>query len=466
MAVFKLQEVAEAVGGELVNGDLAQKSRGVSTDTRAIKQGELFIALIGENFDGHTFIDKAFQQGAVAAIVSDRSIVSEHPDKAFIVADDTTKALQELASYHRRRFPKLRVVAVTGSNGKTTVKNMIAAGSSKRYKTLSTQGNLNNHIGLPLTLLRLTAKHEVAVVELGMNHKGEIARLSTLCAPDIGVITNVSGAHIGSFASIAGVRNAKGELLDALGPKGVAVLNADNKESRPLIKKAGAKAVTFGKEKGARVRMIESVQTKNGGSKITLSYKRKRHTIKTPLPGAHQLENSLAAFTALSLLGVEPEAIASALWRMKPEPMRMERIKLPSGALLINDTYNANPASVASALETLKSLSAGRKKGRLIFAFGQMEELGTKALAAHKKVGRQAALFGVDLMITKGALAHEAARVANSRGVETLEANNHRQVAKAIHKKLGPTDLALFKGSRRAKMEESLHHLIAMEGEA
>ena len=280
MAVFKLHEVAEAVGGELINGDPARKARGVSTDTRTIKKGELFIALTGENFDGHTFIKKAFQKGAIASVVSNRSIVSTRADNAFIVADDTTVALQELASYHRRRFPKLRVVAVTGSNGKTTVKNMIAAGSSKKYKTLSTKGNLNNHIGLPLTLLRLTEKHEVAVVELGMNHKGEIARLSTLCEPSIGVITNVSGAHIGSFGSIAGVRSAKGELVEGLGPKGVAVLNADNKESRRLIKKAGAKAITFGKEKGASVRMIDSTQTKNGGSKVTLLYKRKRHTIK------------------------------------------------------------------------------------------------------------------------------------------------------------------------------------------
>lgn len=462
MAQFSLEEAAKAVNGVLINGQNTRVCNSVSIDSRTIKRNALFVAIIGETLDGHTFLGAAFSNGALAAIISDKKLPSKYRDRAFIVVDDTTTALQELAATHRRRFPKLKVVAITGSNGKTTVKNMVAAALAKKYRTLKTEGNLNNHIGLPLTLLRLTKKDEAAVVEMGMNHKGEIARLAQLAAPTVGLITNISQAHIGAFKSLAGVRNAKGELLDALKADGVAILNGDDKASLPLIKRAGKKALVFGEGKNARVQMVKYEQNEKGAHALTVLYKKKRHLVTTPLLGACQPQNVLATFAAASVLGVRPDQIAKALGRMKPEAMRMEPVKLKNGTLVINDAYNANPASVEAALATVASI---RNEGQTIFAFGQMEELGAKSLVAHKNVGKAAARYGVDFMVTYGKMAHEAANEAAARSIKTVKARSHKQVARAIHKRLKASDVALIKGSRKAKMEEALACLMVMEEE-
>lgn len=463
MADFYVDEIAKEAGGRLVKG-ARSKTRGVRTDSRNISCGSLFVAIKGENFDGNRFASEAFDHGAAAALVSDPSLEQKLPGKTLIVVDDTVSALQKLAAYHRLRFKNLLMIGVTGSNGKTTVKDMIASALSRKYRTLKTEGNLNNYVGLPLTLLRIKPSHEAAVVEMGMNMPGEIGMLTDLAAPGIGVITNVGPAHIGNFNSIAGVRRAKGELIEHMDRSGAVVLNEDDSNSRPLIEKARTrlrKVVTFGRSPWADVSLVDSWSNGKVGRWASVHFKGGENNMHVPLLGARHVENALCAFTAASLAGIKPKEIVKGIEKVRPAPMRMEPVSLQNGALLINDAYNANPVSTQAALEALAERA---DLGKLFFVFGDMLELGKKSETAHRKIGRLAASIGVNRMYALGAMASLAASEAEKRGVRVHTGGSARSVANALAKSLKPGDTALVKGSRGIGLEKVVERLIEIVG--
>ncbi|MBF0292589.1 MAG: UDP-N-acetylmuramoyl-tripeptide--D-alanyl-D-alanine ligase [Nitrospinae bacterium] len=460
MARFSAAEIAQAVGGELVAHKKAEVN-GVVTDSRNISRGSLFVAIKGPNHDGHRFVRDAFAKGAAVALISEHSLMLTEPYGVFVVVEDTVTALQELAAYHRSRFKKLLVVGVTGSSGKTTVKNMTAAALSRRYVTLKTEGNLNNHIGVPMTLLNLTRKHEAAVIEMGMSSAGEIARLARIAAPSIGVITNIGSAHLGGLGSVAAVRKAKGELLDEMTRRGKAVLNIDDPNSEPLIKKTPLNTVTFGWGDGADARVMES-RLAPSGRRVTIRWKKKENYAKLKLIGVRDADNASAAFAVAGAAGVEAGEIVKGLGSVKPEKMRMEPVRLANGALLINDAYNANPDSVKSAIQTLVEIGGG---GRTIFVFGDMLELGPEEEAIHARIGKFAGKSGVNAFYSYGPLAGRSAKEAGLvAGCNAKAGKNKERLADEIAGQLRPGDVALVKGSRGMRMEDVVDRIISIAG--
>jgi UDP-N-acetylmuramoyl-tripeptide--D-alanyl-D-alanine ligase len=462
MARFTVAQIAKAVGGGLVAQTQACVD-GVVTDSRDVRRGCLFVAIKGPNFDGHRFVREAFGKGASAALISDPSLILTEPEGVFVLVEDTVTALQDLAAYHRRRFKKLLVVGVTGSSGKTTVKNMAAAALSRRWVTLKTEGNLNNHIGAPMTLLNLTEKHEAAVIEMGMSSPGEIALLAGIAAPSIGVITNIGSAHLGGLGSVAAVRKAKAELLDVMKRGGTAILNMDDPNSAPLIRKTPLDTVTFGWSDGADARVMES-RLAGAGRRVTIRWKKKDVAVKLKLIGARDADNAASAFAVASVAGVDGGEIVKGLGSVRPEKMRMEPVRLANGALLINDAYNANPDSTRAAIQTLLEIGAG---GRTIFVFGDMLELGPEEEAIHAQIGRLAAVAGVSALYSLGGLAGRSALAAGRAGGCHVKAGkNRKRLADEIAKQLRPGDVVLVKGSRGMVMEEVADRLVSIVGRA
>jgi UDP-N-acetylmuramoyl-tripeptide--D-alanyl-D-alanine ligase len=462
MPRFSALEIALAVGGRLVTERHANVN-GVVTDSRNIRRGCLFVAIKGPNFDGHRFVREAFAKGAAVALICETSLILTEPKGVFVVVEDTVKALQDLAAYHRGRFKKLLVVGVTGSSGKTTVKNMTAAALSRKYVTLKTEGNLNNHIGAPMTLLNLTQKHEAAVIEMGMNSPGEIAALARIAAPSIGVITNIGSAHLGGLGSVAAVRKAKAELLDEMTPGGTAILNADDPNSALLVKKTRLDTVTFGWSDGAQARVMQS-RLSGSGRRVTIRWRNKEFAAKLKLIGARDADNASSAFAVASVAGVDAGEIVRGLYAVRPEKMRMEPFRLANGAFLINDAYNANPDSTRSAIQTLMEIGRG---GRTIFVFGDMLELGPKAEAIHAQIGRFAAKAGVSAFYSYGSLAAHSTLAAGRMGGSHVKAGkNKEKLADEIAKQLRPGDVVLVKGSRGMGMEEVADRLVSIAGRA
>ncbi|MBI4665893.1 MAG: UDP-N-acetylmuramoyl-tripeptide--D-alanyl-D-alanine ligase [Nitrospinae bacterium] len=461
MPAFEALELAHAVGGRLVLGT-GQKTRGVCINSRLVRRGNLFVAIKGDRFDGHVFTREAFNRGAGAAIISEPYLILTQPQATLILVEDTVFALQELAAYHRRKFRKLIVVGVTGSSGKTTVKNLIAGALSVKYNTLKTEGNLNNHIGTPLTLLNLTAKHQAAVIEMGMSSPGEIARLAKIADPKIGVITNVGSAHMGKLGSVAAVRAAKAELLENMRKGGVAALNADDWHSAPLIEKKIRRTVTFGAAAGASFRLMGSEPILGtGGRALTIKAKGKEYKTRIGLIGLKDAENAVAAFAAAVMAGVEPEKIGRGLAKVKAEKMRMEPVRLKNGALLINDTYNANPQSAEAALYTLAEY---KDKGRTIFVLGDMLELGPASSRVHRHIGKVAAKTGVSAIFVLGTHSEDAAAEAARLGVKAVVGHTHEELADKLAAFIKPYDTALIKGSRGSAMEKVVNRLLPVMG--
>jgi len=455
MAKFKVTEIVKAVDGELFQGkDCA--ITGVTIDSRKTPRGSVFIAIKGDRFDGHDFIGQALAGGSKAVIATDTSLLPPGVSNPVIIVKDTTRALQRLAAYHRSRFKKLLVIAVTGSNGKTTVKDMIASVFSLRSRTLKTKGNLNNHIGAPLTILGLNDSHEVAVIEMGMNSPGEISALADMAKPSIGVITNIGSAHLGKLGSIASVRKAKAELLEKLGPKSTAVLNAGDPNSRPLLRRWSGKTVTFGKGGEADVDLVDTWTNGRVGTWAVMQVGAGEVTLHIPLVGYHNAENASAALAACYAAGATLEDIAEGISRVKPTAMRMRFERLPNRALIVNDAYNANPASVEAALKTV---SERRGKGKMVFVFGDMLELGEKAPAEHKKIGKIAAQYGVDSIYSLGELASITASEGAARGVYCYSGKTHKSIARRLASQLESGDIVLIKGSRGMAMEKVAERL-------
>jgi len=461
-AVFSANEIATAVKGRLLRGDGSVRAAGVSTDTRTLEAGELFIALKGPNFDGAQFLAQAVEKKAAGVVVEKGADVPGEGAVFVVEVADTLRALGDLARAHRSRF-EIPVAGVTGSNGKTTTKEMIAAVLSARGETRKSQGNLNNLVGLPHQVLRLGEEHAYAVFEMGMSEPGEIRRLAEIARPRIAVITNVGPAHVEGLGSVEAVRDAKGEILEAIPPGGVAILSNEDPHSRVLAERyeaTGGRVVRFGLSPQSDF-WADDIHFDAESAQFTLHCPDGEREIRIKALGRHNVLNALAAAACASALGVGLDEVGDGLTRVVLPKMRFEVREVPgrAGVHLLDDSYNANPASVARALETASAL---RGDGRLITVLGDMAELGLIAESAHREVGRQIIACGVDLFMGVGALmrfASDEARQAGMDGARLMNFDTPEQAASTLGGMLLPGDWVLVKGSRSMMMERVIEGL-------
>ncbi|HEX9113086.1 MAG TPA: UDP-N-acetylmuramoyl-tripeptide--D-alanyl-D-alanine ligase [Nitrospirota bacterium] len=430
---------------------------GMSIDSRTIKSGELFVALKGDRFDGHDFVPDVVRRGAWGALVDRAALESRFASfsglKNILPVEDTLHALQEMSRRHRRKFP-IPVVGITGSNGKTTTKEMLAGILKQSGPVLKNEGNLNNHIGVPLTLMKLNKSHRAAAVEMGMSAPGEIDLLSRLVHPTVGVITNIGPAHLEFFGTIEKVAEAKGELLGNLASDAAAVLNADDPFLGAFRNKFSGRVLTFGIKSRADVSASKLGHGADHAD-FTLSAGGGSVVIRLRAPGTHNIYNALAAAAAAVAAGMPLDVVRQGLNDFAPVAMRSE-IKEIRGRTVLADYYNANPASMEAAISTLASLSAGRKSFAVL---GDMLELGDAGREAHRAVGATAARAGVHSVITIGALAKHIGEGAIEAGMpkeRVVEAPTHAEAAELLKKLSRPGDVVLIKGSRGMKMEKIL----------
>jgi UDP-N-acetylmuramoyl-tripeptide--D-alanyl-D-alanine ligase len=460
---IRAREAAEWTGGRLLRGSPDALFGGVSTDTRGDLAGRLFVALIGATHDAHAFLAQALAGGATGLLVSRPDAVPAGAGASVIAVADTTRALGALAAGHRAGFAG-PVVAITGSNGKTTTKEMCAAILSGLGPCLRNRGNLNNDIGLPLTLLERDAAHRTLVVELGMNHRGEIAPLAAIARPTVGVITNVGTAHIEHLGSREAIALEKGDLVAALPASATAVLNADDPRALAQRERTQARLLTFGTAPDADVRADHVTALGERGFAFDLVTAGARTPVQVAGLADSTVPNALAAAAAALAAGAALDDVAEGLARYRPVGGRMERVALPRNIILINDTYNANPQSMQVALESLAKLK-GRSRG--IAVLGDMGELGDSALEAHRATGKLVASLGLDHLFALGRFARPLADAAVGAGMASDRVHvgdTHDGVASALRELLQGNDWVLVKGSRSMKMERIVEALAA-EGE-
>jgi UDP-N-acetylmuramoyl-tripeptide--D-alanyl-D-alanine ligase len=427
--------------------------QGYSIDSRTIAAGEMFFAVKGERFDGHDFVAAAVERGAVAAVVS-RARVASVPDAALsvplLVVEDPLFALQALGAHVRRRWGK-RVVAVTGSAGKTTTKDAIAAALGAKLNVLKSTGNLNNNYGLPLQLLRIEQEHEIAVIEMGMNHVGEIAALARIAMPDWGVVTNVGMAHAENFSDAqAGIARAKFELVASLPASGVAFLNCDDPYVSQFGRDFAGRVVYFGNGPCADPQIKEVAEDENG---LRIRYRAGdiEGQVALKLVGAHNALNAMAALAVAREAGVDLDAAAAALATLTPGDKRGETIML-GGATILNDSYNSNPEALRSMIRTL----AGRSAQRRILIAGEMLELGEHAPRLHAECGKAAAEAGIDVVVGVRGNAEHLAAGACSAGVASLFMPDAEAAGNWMAENLRPGDVVLVKGSRGVRLERAI----------
>ncbi len=443
--------LASVIGGRALGVDV--RFLAVTTDSRAISPGVLFVALRGERFDGHDFIAAALQQGAVAALVDVNSRARERtPHASLVEVDDTKSALGRFAAWWRARFT-LPVIGVVGSNGKTTVKEMIASILRSQFgeaQVLATAGNLNNDIGLPLTLLRLSEAHRVGVVEIGMNHPGETALLAAIAQPTIGLINNAQREHQEFMRSVDDVATEHGALIHALPPDGVAILNADDAHANQWRTLAGSRTIrSFGLRSGVDV--TGSFELRGAGTHLAISLPEGPAQATLHIPGAHNVHNALAAAAASSIAGAGPEAIGEGLTEFRPAKGRLQTFTSARGHALIDDTYNANPDSVRAAIDILASIPGPR-----ILVLGDMGEVGAHGEAYHVEVGQYARERGVDRLLALGEMTHVSVASFGAGG-------EHFTGVESLMERLNdlPANPAtiLVKGSRFMRMERVIAQL-------
>ena len=459
----KAKDCLGVVGGKLLQGSAAKAFRGVSINSRTIEKEELFVCIQGENFDGHNFLGEAINKGAAGIILSDPvhlsgNMISGGNSPFVIQSQNTLRALQDLAGYQRTRFP-FQVVAVTGTNGKSTTKEMIASIIETKYKTLKTQGNLNNHIGLPLTLLARKPEHEVGVLEMGMSAAGEIKRLAEIAKPDIGVITNISVGHLDQLKTIKDVQAAKGELFDAITKEGTAIVNADDPLVLELAKSLRVKKITYGIEQSSDVQ-ASNIQNE-GSSGFTFTAKVFNQTISVNLSqiGYCNIYNALAALATGHSLGISGKDMSRGLENYQQIPQRNEQIHY-EGVTLINDAYNANPQSMREALKTLSEFNT---QGKRFLIIGDMLELGPLSESAHHELGQEIILSNVDHLVTVGPLASLVAESAKKNPRHPLQIgkfNTHAEAVSYLLRNVEKGDCLLIKGSRGTKMENIIQEYL------
>ena len=461
MIEMKVEECLRAIGGKNSSGVGDEFFRGVSIDSRTLKKGELFVCIQGDRFDGHNFIKEAQDKQAAAIVLSEESEMGRVRGKIPVVirVKNTLKALQELALFYRKKMP-VKVIGITGTNGKSTTKEMTAAITEKKFKTIKTKGNLNNHIGLPLNIFDLSKTDEIAVMEMGMSAAGEIKRLAEIAKPEIGVVTNISEGHLVHLKTLKKVQAAKGELFDSLSEKETAIVNADDPLVLELAKSVRAKVITYGIYKGADIKAENICPMDREGFKLSVNFSGKNIPMCIPFLGECNIYNALAAIATSWSLGIAPDDIKQGLMAAKLLANRFE-VSEHRGVTIINDSYNANPRSMK---EALKILAKYKCKGRRFFIVGEMLELGDLSKPAHKALGVDVAKYSIDYLVTVGDLSSHVAKSAVASGMNkknTAIASGHECAVAFIKKHSRSGDCLLVKGSRGSKMEEVVRRFVA-----
>ena len=460
-------EIISPLNGDRVSGNSETVLSGISTDSRSIKPGELFWALKGEQYDGHDFALKAIEQGAAGIVVQKDWWNSEVATKrlsnsripVIITVNDTLKALGDLAAWWRQQH-NVRVIAITGSSGKTTTKEMVADILEQESRTLKNQGNFNNLIGLPLTLLQLKVRHQNAVLEMGMNRPGEIGRLTEIADPDVGVITNVGMAHIEGLGDLQGVAKAKTELVEKISSKGEVVLNGDDELLLKTASGFGKQWITFGLGEKNDVRADGIRHLGVEGVSFDLLYRGDSRPVRLKAPGLQNVLNALAASAVSLCLETSFEHIVEGLADFAGLKGRFMVTSLPNGIILVDDTYNANPSSLTAALTSLGSLVNEERK--IIVCLGEMMELGDATVPAHRQAGRSVAELGTYYFLAMGEHAHEMINGAIDSGMPRNRAEvviSHDEMVKKIKGEMHEGDLIFIKGSRKMGMEKVVEGL-------
>lgn len=460
MEKLTLAEVTQAVDGALIAGDLDSAITGVSIDTRTLQAGDLFFALKGEQSDGHEFIGGALEAGAGGLVVSDESAVPADLDKPVVKVQDVLWSLGDLAAYYRSKFD-VRVIGITGSVGKTTTKEMLSAILERRWQVLKNEMNYNNEIGVPLTLFQLDAGHEIVVLEMAMRGLGEIRRLTRIAKPEIGIITNVGISHIERLGSQGAIADAKSELLQELPPDGLAVLNAEDGYFSVMKDRFGGRVISFGSCKDADVIGARIRQSREGRCECVIMKQGDAIDVSMPVVGYYNVYNALAAAAAAIGMGLDMFTIKDGLENFTQPSMRMELTKSRQGFTVLNDAYNASPASVFAALKTLQALAGYDRK---IVILGDMLELGDYAPKAHRDIGSAIARSGVSKLVVVGDLAADIVEGAKSAGYAESDIQwypDSASAAIALRSQVKDGDAVLVKGSRAMKMEEIVRTLLS-----
>jgi UDP-N-acetylmuramoyl-tripeptide--D-alanyl-D-alanine ligase len=456
MPSFTVQEVVRATQGALVVGDLGVPVTGVSIDSRTLGVGEAFFAIVGHRLDGHEFIADAASRGAACVVAQ---TVHDHIPSGvpLVLVEDTTRALGRLAAAHRAKF-SLPVAAVTGSNGKTTTKEMMAAVCGALGKVLKPEGSFNNQWGVPLTLLRLTGEHQALVVELGCNQPGEIAYLAGLTAPTVGVVTTVAEVHLELLGSIDGVREEKAALPRAIGAEGTVALNADDPRVAGMARDTRARVITYGRAAGAQVRAVGEVTEDARGLTFTLEADGRRERVSLGFVGRHNVTNALAAAAAGMAVGLSLPDIVAGLESARPAKGRCVWRDV-AGVRILDDSYNANPPAMRAALDTI---CAHRGQSRLVVVLGDMLELGPLAEAVHAELGRDVAARGAAEFVGFGKHMRTAVEAAREAGLtEVQHATTFEDTVAHVLKRVARGDVVLIKGSRGMRMERVVDALAA-----
>lgn len=446
MEPLSLRTLADWSGGHLVQGNSGSTVTAVSTDTRHLPEGCVYVALRGERFDGHDFLARAAEQGALA-------VISENTDRGLprhvgiIFVEDTLRALQRIAAEYRKTLT-LTSIGLTGSNGKTSTKDMAASVLARRFSVTKTEGNLNNHIGVPLTILRANARHQVGIFEMGMNHPGEIAPLAAMAVPDVAVITGIGTAHIEFMKTREAIAREKGALAESLTPEGTLILPAEDEFADVLKSKCRGATITVGIGQGD----VQATDIVFGADGTRFLLLHAGHTCEgfLAIPGLHMVRNALLATAVGCTLGLCLAECAAGLAQTRLTGNRMQRKEL-EGLLFLDDTYNANPDSMVAALETLGQLSS---MGRRYAVLGAMGELGDHAEAGYRRVGEAAGKNGLRGLVVVGRETAPMAEAAEAAGVEeVVRVQTHDEAVETLRSMAAPGDAVLVKGSRAAAME-------------
>ncbi len=463
MEPMTIREIIQAVGGRLLGefGDVERTVSRVETDSRTIHAGSLFVPLMGERFDGHAYINAALKGGA-AGCFTQRERESYLPGKFYIKVESTQKALRDLAKYYKSKFP-VPVVALTGSVGKTTTKDMVAAVLGEKYRVLKTEGNLNNEIGVPLTLLRLNREHQIAVLELGMNHAGEIDYLSALVEPDVVLMTNIGDSHIEHFGSREKILEAKSEIFHHARPDAFVVLNGDDPLLRGLAERLPYEKVLVGAGEDADYQALRLES--DGKSRLCCDVRTPGHVFRAEIPalGEHMIYPTLMAAAVGERFGLTADEIAAGVLHFAPTKMRMNILQRGDGITILNDTYNANPQSMRAAVEVLSGAEGAYK----VAVLGDMFELGPLAPALHTGVGEYLGKAGVDCLVAVGELARHIYDAASAALVPEVHYCRTKEEAKPVlDGVVRPGATILVKASRGMALEELVEYLLSRTREA
>ena len=452
MNSLKVSDLLNATGGKLMCGSLESRIEGISTDTRSVKQGEIFFALHGENYDGHNFIEQALSNGAAGAVISDSKKIGDlslngSGKIALIEVSDTLKALGDLAKYYRKSL-QTKFIAVTGSNGKTTTKDMVYH-ILKNFKNVSrSKKSFNNFIGVPLTIFGADLTHDFCVVEMGTNAPGEIRRLSEITSPNFTILTNISHTHLEGLGSIEGVANAKAEFIENMDEDGTLITNADDAWCSQISSRFNGKVINFGFGENAQIKAAKVKRNKSGFT-FTIN---ESFTVNLPVLGKHNIYNSLASIALGNAIGIRMEDMCERFVDFKLPPMRMEK-RVCGDIIAINDGYNSSPSSMSAALDELAQLPA---PGRRIFVCGDMLELGKDTERLHKEIGKKVASSKVDILWTVGPFSRFVAEGAIDNGMSgenIFSYDTSEETSSLIASQLKSKDTVLIKGSRRMKLE-------------